>query len=150
MAPVPVCGYIYRQILTKCKEAYKMALINCPECGKEISDAALSCPHCGYTINRSGRSLQKTELSPVPITFRIAGILAIAFGFISIPIALIMGFVLVFGSFFVIGLGIHLLGSHPGTCPYCGKKVDVFGTNCKCPHCQKVSVKSGNYLEPVD
>ena len=24
-----------------------MALISCPECGKEISDAARSCPHCG-------------------------------------------------------------------------------------------------------
>ncbi len=27
-----------------------MALINCPECGKEISDKALSCPKCGYPI----------------------------------------------------------------------------------------------------
>ena len=25
-----------------------MALINCPECGKEISDMADSCPNCGY------------------------------------------------------------------------------------------------------
>lgn len=28
-----------------------MALINCPECGKEISDKATSCPHCGNPIN---------------------------------------------------------------------------------------------------
>ena len=27
-----------------------MALINCPECGKEISDKAASCPNCGYPI----------------------------------------------------------------------------------------------------
>ncbi len=27
-----------------------MALINCPECNKEISDKANSCPHCGYPI----------------------------------------------------------------------------------------------------
>ena len=27
-----------------------MALINCPECGKEISDAASNCPHCGFPI----------------------------------------------------------------------------------------------------
>lgn len=27
-----------------------MALINCPECGKEISDKAASCPHCGYPL----------------------------------------------------------------------------------------------------
>lgn len=27
-----------------------MALINCPECGKEISDKAASCPNCGTPI----------------------------------------------------------------------------------------------------
>lgn len=27
-----------------------MALINCPECGKEISDQAASCPNCGMPI----------------------------------------------------------------------------------------------------
>lgn len=27
-----------------------MALINCPECGKEISDKAKTCPDCGYPI----------------------------------------------------------------------------------------------------
>ena len=27
-----------------------MSLINCPECGKEISDRASSCPNCGYPI----------------------------------------------------------------------------------------------------
>ena len=27
-----------------------MALINCPECGKEISEHAETCPHCGYSI----------------------------------------------------------------------------------------------------
>lgn len=28
-----------------------MALIKCPECGKEISDKALTCPNCGTPIN---------------------------------------------------------------------------------------------------
>ena len=27
-----------------------MALISCPECGKEISDKAISCPNCGCPI----------------------------------------------------------------------------------------------------
>lgn len=27
-----------------------MALINCEECGKEISDKAISCPHCGAPL----------------------------------------------------------------------------------------------------
>lgn len=34
-----------------------MALINCPECNKEISDRALTCPNCGCpiaTVSNSG------------------------------------------------------------------------------------------------
>jgi Bacterial PH domain/zinc-ribbon domain len=27
-----------------------MALINCPECGKQVSTAATSCPSCGYPV----------------------------------------------------------------------------------------------------
>ena len=30
-----------------------MALINCPECNKEINDSAKSCPHCGYKFKNS-------------------------------------------------------------------------------------------------
>ena len=30
-----------------------MSLINCPECGKEISDKAISCPNCGNPINQT-------------------------------------------------------------------------------------------------
>lgn len=38
-----------------------MALINCPECNKEISDKAVSCPNCGYPIQ--GQTL-KSKYSP--------------------------------------------------------------------------------------
>ena len=31
-----------------------MALIKCPECGKEISDKAKKCPNCGYSNKKSG------------------------------------------------------------------------------------------------
>lgn len=30
-----------------------MALINCPECNKEVSDIANACPNCGYPINKN-------------------------------------------------------------------------------------------------
>lgn len=30
-----------------------MALIHCPECGKEVSDQAAVCIHCGYPLNRA-------------------------------------------------------------------------------------------------
>ena len=33
-----------------------MALIKCPECGKEISDKAESCPHCGYPITENAEA----------------------------------------------------------------------------------------------
>lgn len=45
-----------------------MALINCPECGKEISDRAGECPHCGYPLSesdRSNESVQVTTESPI-------------------------------------------------------------------------------------
>ena len=29
-----------------------MALIKCPECGKEISDTAKACPNCGYRLKK--------------------------------------------------------------------------------------------------
>lgn len=34
-----------------------MALIECPECGKEISDKADSCPQCSYPINPKSASV---------------------------------------------------------------------------------------------
>ena len=30
-----------------------MALIKCPECGRDVSTSAEACPHCGYPINKS-------------------------------------------------------------------------------------------------
>ena len=46
-----------------------MALINCPECNKEISDKAKKCPHCGFLVNNMitcpecNRSIDKTNES---------------------------------------------------------------------------------------
>ena len=31
-----------------------MALMNCPECGKEMSDKADKCPNCGYPLDKRG------------------------------------------------------------------------------------------------
>jgi hypothetical protein len=33
-----------------------MALINCPECNKEISDKAENCPGCGFPVNKKTES----------------------------------------------------------------------------------------------
>lgn len=34
-----------------------MALINCPECNKEISDKTCKCPNCGIVINKPKSSI---------------------------------------------------------------------------------------------
>lgn len=37
-----------------------MALIKCPECGKEISDQAITCPNCGCPISLNAETTIKT------------------------------------------------------------------------------------------
>ncbi|ALP53990.1 hypothetical protein Tel_13060 [Candidatus Tenderia electrophaga] len=41
-----------------------MALIDCPECGKKVSDAATSCPNCGIGI----ASARETQAAGTPLT----------------------------------------------------------------------------------
>lgn len=45
-----------------------MALISCPECGREVSDQVKSCPHCGYPFGGSDPNQeqpQKVEVTSV-------------------------------------------------------------------------------------
>lgn len=48
-----------------------MALIKCPECGKEISDKASSCPSCGYPIGTN--TTTKESVSAVTATSKKQG-----------------------------------------------------------------------------
>ncbi|MCI6652769.1 MAG: zinc ribbon domain-containing protein [Ruminococcus sp.] len=36
-----------------------MAIINCPECSKEISDTTKKCPHCGYSLKKKRKKMKK-------------------------------------------------------------------------------------------
>ena len=38
-----------------------MALINCPECNKTISDKATNCPNCGFPLKTGNNETQETE-----------------------------------------------------------------------------------------
>lgn len=44
-----------------------MALIKCPECGKDISDKVKNCPNCGFPIAEEKQEAQKVEISSVNI-----------------------------------------------------------------------------------
>lgn len=41
-----------------------MALVNCPECGKQVSDQATNCPHCGYPLKRAEKEKPKKKVNP--------------------------------------------------------------------------------------
>ena len=49
-------------------EVNAMALINCPECGKEISDQVKNCPNCGYPLKKKKNiSLPKIKIRYIVI-----------------------------------------------------------------------------------
>lgn len=47
-----------------------MALTNCPECNKEISDRAGTCPHCGFPIADNYESTEKYRQPAPTIAFK--------------------------------------------------------------------------------
>lgn len=63
-----------------------MALIECPECGKEYSDTAKSCPNCGY--------VERKTFSKVENWKRNDGIqkLIIFLGVVGILVAIVVGY----------------------------------------------------------
>lgn len=44
-------------------------LINCPECGKQISDKAISCPNCGYPMKNSPKPVSRHKKRRLPNGF---------------------------------------------------------------------------------
>lgn len=47
-----------------------MALIKCPECGKEVSDKATACIHCGFPLSATTRSTNQQH-KPTIVTSQI-------------------------------------------------------------------------------
>ena len=83
-----------------------MALIKCPECGKEVSTAAKICPHCGFpmefrnetktdenTISLYTFSLQKSFRFPIGAFILIEILIGInlGFGFVGMYLPVIIG-----------------------------------------------------------
>ena len=46
-----------------------MAIINCPECGKEISDAAEKCIYCGYPLREPAAAPEKKSIVSILADF---------------------------------------------------------------------------------
>ncbi len=59
------------------REGKIMALINCPECNREISDQVRRCPGCGYKIKRKDNTIIKILISIVVILMLICLVIII-------------------------------------------------------------------------
>jgi hypothetical protein len=46
-----------------------VALINCPECSKEISDKSEKCVHCGYPIRTTSYIFEEINGNIVDVSF---------------------------------------------------------------------------------
>lgn len=67
-----------------------MALINCKECGKEVSDKANTCPNCGAPIKED--EIKKEVKAGIKVTKKLAIVLIIA-------LSLILIYAFIFGYF---------------------------------------------------
>ena len=55
-----------------------MALTTCPECGREVSDAATQCPHCGKPFNKQ---VVKQVINGASVIYPlIFGVMLVVFG----------------------------------------------------------------------
>ncbi len=68
-----------------------MAMIQCPECNKEISDQARSCPGCGYPLRPDPAVEALRRLRSRLLAFGLAGC------GIGLPVGLILGIPYVWG-----------------------------------------------------
>ena len=61
-----------------------MALIFCPDCGKEVSDSASNCPNCAYPLNR----LKSNTMSPAILNNQlvVAGYVVVFLSLLILPI----------------------------------------------------------------
>lgn len=133
-----------------------MALIVCPECGKEVSDRAAACPVCGYPFvdakgNQTERErttrLGKITRNPVlGVVLIIVGIVVIIFSLLIIfsfgIFGIILGiFSMLLGGALIYGGFSFCKGSAKCKCPFCGKigSITITEKTYRCPGCKKVS-----------
>jgi predicted RNA-binding Zn-ribbon protein involved in translation (DUF1610 family) len=60
----------------------RMALIDCTECGQEVSDKAELCPQCGNPLKRARKTKRASSRGPGGV-FELVGFLLIVAGVVS-------------------------------------------------------------------
>lgn len=59
-----------------------MALINCPECGQQVSDSAVFCPNCNYPLKRDFAPVKKS----LPKNLNFIGLLILSLSIVILSI----------------------------------------------------------------
>jgi hypothetical protein len=63
-----------------------VALVDCPECGKQISTLAVACPHCGFPLPRGMAEIQGAASEPGPSRWTDPGFWVIVIGLVVVII----------------------------------------------------------------
>lgn len=71
-----------------------MALINCPECHKEISDKVKVCPHCGYPLVSESNNANTQRVEVIGIKINSQKIKPIIISIIVVAIVILVGFLI--------------------------------------------------------
>ncbi|MGN0787080.1 MAG: zinc ribbon domain-containing protein [Christensenellales bacterium] len=131
-----------------------MALMICPECGKQVSTEAENCPNCGYKLSEHKEFEKKVAtLTDIPLGSK--GIFSIVVGVIVL-LAGIGTVVFIWGILGIIaGLSCIYDGvkkrtkKQSGACPYCNTDIVVNADwkTVRCPSCGNLSVKTDSTLE---
>lgn len=136
-------------------EVFSVALISCPECGKQVSDSAISCPHCGGQLLRGPVPTKIGELKKSPAV----GLIMLVFGSVLFFVSL-LSFMLFLPLAIVLSIpavalifqgSARFFGVRLVCCPHCGKSIRMFDTarSFKCPKCGQKSSRDGDFLNPI-
>jgi hypothetical protein len=63
-----------------------VALVDCPECGKQVSTLAIACPHCGFPLSRRAVGAQDRRPERGPSRWTDPGFWVIVVGLIVVII----------------------------------------------------------------
>lgn len=63
-----------------------MALVDCPECGRQVSTLAAACPHCGFPLSREAVKGQGTGSGRGPSRWTDPGFWVIVIGLVVVII----------------------------------------------------------------
>nr|WP_315141487.1 zinc ribbon domain-containing protein [uncultured Flavobacterium sp.] len=63
-----------------------MALMFCPDCGKEVSDNAINCPNCAYPLSKLKNSTKISSINYQNNELIIVGYIAVFLSFFIFPI----------------------------------------------------------------